>query len=230
MMKVSLLMDYEKIMIREDKQNYKVVQKHEETDEGLKNAVYLLKYIFENILEWTPYMIRDYFTPEISEWLHLENCVTKIPFPPELDHYKDYFFVAHYLYPKTLPYNKKKSVLEIYERERRKKSPKFPRNFFLNKEGKENFNICLKYVISENFYTLDSEDIYDFFSEPKRAKKFMSENYLTAPCNNHYTSIFEAIHSILPEGDKNETYYQYLILDDFLRKNKIKCHVIPKED
>lgn len=226
MNKVSLLIDYEKTMTLDSKERYKVVQKDQESNEGVKNAIYLLKYIFEYILEWSPYMIRDYFTPEISSWLHVKNCVNKIDFPPELDQNKDYFYVAHFLYPKILPYNKKKSVLEVYNRERLKKTPEFPRKFFQDKVGKENLDICLKYIISENFYSMDNKDIYDFFADNKLAKQFIAENYLTTPINNHYGDIFEAVHSVLPEGDKDETYYQYLRFNEYLKKKKINCQVV----
>lgn len=229
MKKVSLIMDYEKTMIREDKKNYKTIQKHEGSDEGLVNAVILLKYVFECILDWSPYMIRDYFTPEISEWLQLDNCVSKIPFPIELDQSKDYFYVAHYLYPKTLPYNKKKTVLDIYDR-KRMKNITLPRGFFSDKEGKDNFDICLKYVISEKFYTMESKDIYEFFSDSKRARSFMIENNLITPCDTHYSSILEAVHSVLPEGDKNDTLYHFITLKNYLKKQKIDCKVIEQKE
>ena len=231
MMKVSLLIDYEKLMTIESKKKMKTTLKDEDDNKvSLMNAAFLMKYIFENILEWTPYMIRDYFTPEIAKWLHIDYCVAKIPFPPELDHNNDYFFVAHYLYPDILPYNKKKAVLEVYNRERNKKSPKFPRKFFQDKAGKDNLDICLKYIISENFYAMDNKAIYDYFSDIKRAKKFIDDCSLATPVKNHYSSVLNAIHSVLPEGDKDETYYHLIVLNNCLEKKKIHCEVKTLED
>ena len=118
MKKISLLMDYESVMIeRKTKKNYHVIRRDDEKEEGPQNAAFLLKYVFEVILGWTPYMVRDYLNNDIVQWLKLENAINKIPFPPELNKVDDLFYIATYLYPNIFPYKKEKYVLEIFEKE-----------------------------------------------------------------------------------------------------------------
>lgn len=44
-------------------------------------AKQILRFIFEELLEWTPEQVRDYLTPQIAEKLHLTRIVHQIDFP-----------------------------------------------------------------------------------------------------------------------------------------------------
>ena len=46
-------------------------------------AKQILRFIFEELLEWTPEQVRDYLTPQIAEKLHLTRIVHQIDFPSE---------------------------------------------------------------------------------------------------------------------------------------------------
>ena len=128
-------MDYESVMIKKKTtKNYKVILKGEDEEQGLEHATKLLKYVFENILEWSPRMIHDYFTPEIKDWLNLDVCTRKIPFPPELNPHKDLFYIAHYLYPDVISYNKKSAVLDNYNKSIENNNNKLPKDFFRNND------------------------------------------------------------------------------------------------
>lgn len=225
MIKTSLLIDYEKVAINKKYKNYKVKQKDEEADEEIKNAVYILKYVFNNILEWSPTMVRDYFTPDIAEWLNLTNCTSKIPFPSELDKNKDFFYIASYIYPKEVPYKKKNIVLDMYEQERYKERPKFNKDFFNLANGKENYDICLRYILAERFINSEKEEIYAYFANNKQGRQFLRENNLLKPLSQHYDCVLEAVHNALNEADKDETLYYYYYLMSELKRKKIRCAV-----
>ena len=222
----SIYMDYESVMIRKKTtKNYKVILKGEDEEQGLEHATKLLKYVFENILEWSPRMIHDYFTPEIKDWLNLDVCTRKIPFPPELNPHKDLFYIAHYLYPDVISYNKKSAVLDTYNKSIENNNNKLPKDFFRNNDGKDNFDICLKYVISEKFFLSDSKEIYDFFAKHRQAVNYLREKELYLPCERYYESMLEAVHHILPAAEKNDTIYYKYRLNEILSKAKIKCTV-----
>ncbi len=210
MQQVAVITDYENVMIKKKtSKNYQVIKYNDEDTDGPVNAQILLKYVFEEIFEWTPQMVRDYLNEDIIKWMNLENAISKIPFPPELSRKQDFFYIASYLYPKTIPYRKKDAVLRIYVRERTSKHPKFPLSFFKNSEGKDNFDICLKYILAENFFASSNKDIYQFFSNNKRTRAFFNENLLLKPCEKFYDTPQEAVHSVLPEVDKNELMFRY---------------------
>ena len=226
MKKISLLMDYESVMInRKTTKNYHVIRRDDEEEEAPQNAAFLLKYVFETLLGWTPFMVRDYLNKDIISWLKLENAIKKIPFPPELNRDNDFFYIASYLYPQTIPYKKEKYVLAIFEREYRKEKPKYPKNFFKGAEGKENFEICFRYALSEVLFSSSNEDIYKYCSNRNTYKNFLSKYKLANPLNNYYSVPLDAIHSVLPEADKSELLYNFYFLESELRMFKWKGKV-----
>ncbi len=225
MEKLALIMSYEDMLINQDRKHIKIVKRNGNKAEGPNNAVTLLKYAFEEIYGWSPQMVYNFFTPEVAEWMELDICVKKIPFPPELDKNKDYFYVATYLYPDKIAYNKRKTVLAIYERERYKENPDFPKDFFKNKEGKENYNLILRYVLSEHFYSSSIKDIYEYFSDKKQALNFFRDNHLYLGKGFFYSSYIEAIHSVLPPNDKNTFYLNYYRLIEEMRESKVTVNV-----
>lgn len=47
---------------------YKVVQSNMNTGDINNRVISLLKYVFEDLLEWTPYMIRDYISWDLIHY------------------------------------------------------------------------------------------------------------------------------------------------------------------
>lgn len=93
-------------------------------------AKQILRFIFEELLEWTPEQVRDYLTPQIAEKLHLTRIVHQIDFPSECNPETDLFYLAAFVYPERIRISKRKQVLFVYEKVLQGKLKKFPKNFF----------------------------------------------------------------------------------------------------
>ena len=79
-------------------------------------AKQILRFIFEELLEWTPEQVRDYLTPQIAEKLHLTRIVHQIDFPSECNPETDLFYLAAFVYPERIRISKRKQVLFVYDK------------------------------------------------------------------------------------------------------------------
>ena len=126
-------------------------------------AKQILRFIFEELLEWTPEQVRDYLTPQIAEQLHLTRIVHQIDFPSECNPETDLFYLAAFVYPEQIRISKRKQVLFVYEKVLQGKLKNFPKIFFLSGDAEYNLEICLAYALNHfgNFHSV--EELYGFF-------------------------------------------------------------------
>lgn len=206
MRRLSVLIDYEAVLMRQHKQYH---LKGKDADVTPKSAKEVLRYAFERILHWSPYNVRDYFTPEVSRKLKLENCIDSVPFPVELDRTRDYFFVASWLYPDVIPYQKDRIILDIYNKVCNKTYKSFPKGFFHEEAGRENLLIVIRYNLSQQFFGKTAEEIYDYFSVRMNANAFAKNANIDAYWREHYPDLVSAVHDALPEGDRDDLYFHY---------------------
>ena len=88
---IGLLMEYEEILLKKRKD---FTSSYMGKATLQKSACSVFRFAFEDILGWTPEMVRDYTTPELMNILHLRKPLNRIEFPPELDKRTDLFYLA----------------------------------------------------------------------------------------------------------------------------------------
>lgn len=172
-------------------------------------AKQILRFIFEELLEWTPEQVRDYLTPQIAEKLHLTRIVHQIDFPSECNPETDLFYLAAFVYPKRIRISKRKQVLFVYEKVLQGKLKKFPKNFFLSGDAEYNLEICLAYALNHfgNFHSV--EELYGFFADKRKFCHFAKEHKLIEPIRNLYENPVELLHNTLPSEMQNDFFYEY---------------------
>lgn len=205
---VSIRLDYENTLLGHQAA-YKLSKK--DTDRGeIDSRIHsLLHYIFDELLEWTPKMVRDYLNWNLIEWLNITSVINKIEFPPELDPQKDLFYVAALLYPDEVSYKKKDYVLQVYEKVLNNELNKFPKSFFTNAEGIKNLQTCFRYYVQQKLYDKNIKELYLYFSDRVRAKKFLVSSNLSLHYGKHYDRVIDLFHDCLNEGERSELYYHY---------------------
>ena len=187
---------------------YKVVQSNMNTGDINNRVISLLKYVFEDLLEWTPYMIRDYISWDLIHWLKLDSAIKKVEFPVELDKDKDLFYIAHILYPDLISYRKRDYTLALYCKVMNKEKRKFPKNFFSDKNGQDNLKICFSYCVQQNLFDLSLKEQYMYFSNVTKSNNFLKKTGLRVAYYQFYTTVLDLFHDSLGENG-NELYYQY---------------------
>ena len=92
MQNMGLLMEYEDILLKKRKDfSATYIGQKCFTKRYLKSC---FNMFFENLLEWTPEMARDYLTMDIIQKLHLMRPLRKLEYPPEINIDQDLFSVA----------------------------------------------------------------------------------------------------------------------------------------
>lgn len=195
-----------------------------------KDAAVILKFAFEDLLGWTPEMVRDYITPKLIHALHLKKPISKIKFPPELSKKDDLFYLAWMMYPETVNCSKRALTLRVYQKVQNGTLQKFPKNFFADAEGNLNMSICLQYAINQNLFVGSVQELYLFFSDKKKAYGFLKKAKLLAPCLENHEYPIDMLHASLPDAERNELYYHYGRFLTDMHHQMEKRILTPKED
>lgn len=203
---IGLLMEYEEILLKKRKD---FTSSYMGKATLQKSACSVFRFAFEDILGWTPEMVRDYTTPELMNILHLRKPLNRIEFPPELDKRTDLFYLAWMMYPDTIHINQKQLVLRVYEKVRQGIVMKFPKNFFSEANGLLNANICLQYAINRDLVFKNIQELYEYFSDRLQAVAFLKECKLYAPCCEFYEYPIDYLHHSLPDAERNSLYYHF---------------------
>ena len=203
---IGLLIEYEEILLHKRK-DFSSAYMGKGT--LAKSACSVFRFAFEDILGWSPQMVRDYISPELMELLHLQKPLNRISFPPELDKKNDLFYLAWMMYPETINIKKRELVLRVYEKVRNKIISKFPKGFFSEAEGELNACICLQYVINQELKFNSIQELYEMFADTETISIFLRKNKLYAPCCEFYETPLDMLHNALPESEKNELFYQF---------------------
>lgn len=204
MKNIGLIMEYEDILLGKRKDFSSEYMGKTAIAKDIKE---ILKYVYEDLLHWSPQTIRDYNNPTLVESLHLTRPIKKIDFPAELTHEEDLFYVAKYLYPDKIKCSKKNLTLRVYERVMSGDLVKFPKKFFSDAEGELNLNICFQYAVAQKLHVKSIEDLYEYFADREQGLEFLKENRLYNPFLDYYEYPIDLLHESLPSSQKNMLYY-----------------------
>lgn len=174
---------------------------------AVRDVKAILKYVYEDLLHWSPQTIRDYNNPVLIQKLHLNRPVKKIDFPPELSPQDDLFYIAKFLYPDIIKCSKKNLTLRAYERVMSGNLVKFPKKFFSDAEGELNLCICFQYAVSQHIKVQSIEELYDYFSSREKGLEFLKTYRLYNPFLDYFEYPIDLLHASLPTAQKNLLYY-----------------------
>lgn len=195
------------------------------TEERVKNntekyACFLLKYVIETYLHWTPKEAAKWFNKETITRTKLETVISRISVPVELNPEKDYYWYIHKCYPSQIRVSERSLILNVYKKVLDGKIPKFPKGFLEGLKGKERVHICINYAISTMLENTNIEDLYKMFSTPE-GTKFLKNAKLDGARRQTYYYAIDLLHASLPRQQQDENLYQkYKFIHLFNKKLK----------
>lgn len=220
MQNLGLILEFESILT---KQRTDFSSTYIKKDAKNEDVVGLLRYVFQDFLNWSADEMILYTTPKLIEELHLERVLKKISYPPELDRTKDLFYLASIVYPDQVHISRQEMVLNIYQKVLDGELHKFPKNFFMTVRQKNNVYICLRYAISHYLVVHSIEELYDYFTNTRLAAAFLKKVKLWSVCNDYFTSPVQMLHEALPEDQRSGLYYLHAVwLMEMKRKKHLK--------
>lgn len=175
-------------------------------------ALRVIKYAVEIFLHWTPEEVKNYLNKDVIEDMKLKRVMSYISFPPGLDPNKDYWYIAHMLYPDELPFSMEDVTLFVYKRLLRGiesgKSVKIPKFMFDNHDGRQRAQLCFRYLLSHYIPFKTPEDAYAFFAS-SRGEQELNKYGLTLVWKNIFGSPVSFLHNSLPQEKRNDFLYHY---------------------
>lgn len=173
---------------------------------GTELCAALLKLIFAEYLNWTPYQIRDCLTLEIIKRMCLAPLINKIPCPQEVLRDKELYFVAGYLYPYTVkrdPHDPR-LVIKIYHDLLNGNIQKFPKEFFAaSEEGRLRARILFRVMVKEflSGYFGSYADMYHFFAS-SQGMRTIEKYKLKRAMQTWFSSPLEYLHESLRVSER----------------------------
>ena len=210
--------------------SYSDEQNHEE-------ACCLFRYVFENILDWSPHDAMNYLSAEIVEKLGLSKAYSKLIWPSEIksgrsvkvfDARSTYGYVAALCYPSVIrEFDMHNLWIMEYNRELSGEKRATIKNFE-GENGYDKARLLLNYWLinhPEERFT-DLETMYAFFASDE-AVAFLKNIKLWNPCEIFFSSPLEYFHESLTEdeGDpsaKSEFLLQFTEFNMMKRKMETK--------
>lgn len=223
--------EYENILMKKTKSfscSFKGTFQENCTEVGV-----IWRYAVTRLLKWTPQQALKYLTADIVNMLRLDKTFPAINYNPKRDYAQDYRFVLQYAFPGIITFNKTDETISEYERFAKigvwandKEQYRCPKNFFLNNEGIARASILFNYVISLYLGDMTIEELYAFFANTKKSKKWLKEKQLDIPLDVIYTDPLEYLHFSLPADSRDELlFYAHYLNNRFLSHCKVTVTV-----
>lgn len=193
-----------------------------------KEIIDIFKYIFENLLHWTPSDVYNCINIKLLELLKLNTLLEYIEFPVELDKEKDLFYIACLMYPNIYSINENALCIHAYKKvldslKDGVEEYKLPKGFFNSEEGELRSIICFRYALSYYGITFkNAEEYYEYFANPK-INTFLRKIRLKNACDLHFKNVLEFAHRSLSPQDRNNLFYlanQFFITVKTIEKKK----------
>lgn len=210
--KRSIILDYEQLLLKRNATKVSVNYFRHADTRNEELALFMFHYAFENILHWDPVDVVNGASKDLINVLRLVLPYSSVKFPRELKSNKDYFYLAQKLYPHLQTYDIRHLVELTYKNVIGKKEGKFPKEYFVEKEGDIRACICLQYVLQHYFSFRDSKEMYDTFADEKQANALLSEYKLLKACRMLYKTPLDYLHATVPNRQKDNLYYAQLKL------------------
>ena len=180
----------------------------------------LFRYVFEDLLGWSPEKIRSMVSIKILKFLKLDVFLSKLPCPSELVEKRDYFYIAESMYPDVFKIRTEERVMYTYKRFQDGEIQKLPKNFFSTIQAPEIACTCLRMAITKDIDASSPYDLYMLFSNKTWAKEFLRKASLLRPCENLYKEPLAYLHDALPMEERSEAIYRFVIFKRDWRKLK----------
>lgn len=171
-----------------------------------------LRYVFEEMLRWTPADVKTYISMKVIRALKIEQIIYLMDIPREIELEEDDFYLASIIYPELYPYDHTTAILTEYKRKLKEDGEgKIKKGFFEDERGRYAAQICLNYAIQTFLPIVSSEKRYAYFADFTKANQFFKDHKLRNAFLNHYDLPLEYLHDSLPPRERSDLFYWYHI-------------------
>ena len=181
-------------------------------DEKERDALSLTRYIVEDVLGWTPEEAMAHITTDIGRRLGMDSLLKYVDSPMEVKLSEDYRWLIHQAYPSQTRYDTQEPLFNLYHKIMAGEIKRFPRNFFMGKDGRKKASALFRDYISRNIPAGSISELYRIFSNSADGWNILRNAHLYHETAPYYSSPLEFLHDALgQEADRFLfSYHQYL--------------------
>ena len=211
-----ILYEYERLLMGEKKNISRSLFEGSDKDKQ-DTALVFIRYAVEYFLRWTPKQAESCLDEATLKLMKLDKVMPYIIFPKELNPRRDYFYLAHLLYPDKIKYTPNALTLHLYREILREggdgendKKSKFPKEYMSGERGRTKACVCFRYMLQNYCSDIikNTRDMYRIFSEPK-GTTILKKYGLYLVCFDLYDTPVDFVHDVLGDMQQDETLFFY---------------------
>lgn len=182
-------------------------------EEKSRNALKIIKWVIEDMLEWTPEEARDHFGEREIKMFKLQNILKKVIYSENINK-KDYQYLISLIYPDKIKYDPTEGIIKKWHYIRNHEGKRFSSNTFDDEGGKERAYTLLMEFNREFIPASSIQDLYKAYSNSGDINNKLREAKLFTSLSNLYTYPITLLHEMiknrLPGQEDNYLYAVYL--------------------
>lgn len=171
-------------------------------------ALDIIRYSIKTYLKWNPLQVEVSLTNTVLKSLKLDDVITYINYPPELNNTQQINYLAHLLYPEYIKFDNRNVILQTYKDLQDKKIKRFPKSYFSGVNGSLRARTCFLYMLEQSPAFSSIEEMYQHFAS-RRGTNTLKAYHLLTTCIELYETPLKFLHMALPTEQKSEYFYQY---------------------
>ncbi len=180
-----------------------------------QRAVTCIRYVLENVLQWTVEEAIQKFDNYMITLMKLERVVDFIRYPDEVRN-RDPRYILSLVYPERVHLNLETMVLDIYK-DVLAHEAQFPREYFAGANGFYRYCICLQYLITHYHPITSLEELYNFITSPE-GKRFLMEYRLKVPAEQLEINPLDCLYELTKENEFSTLYYCFYMFNEQIQK------------
>lgn len=205
-------------------------------EQNHEDASGLMRYVFEDVLDWSPYDVQNHCTKEVIDLLGLRPAYRALLWPctyddqgnavPLIDSRSGYGYVASLLYPDVIHTLGKKSLWVMEYNtilSGKKRSKGFRVDDFLGTDGFNHARLLLNHYLVNNpdsrFTCID--DVYATFADKEESEKILEEARLSNIGHVLFHNNLDFLHASLPD-DGSESGCDHFAYDFYRFENAFR--------
>ncbi len=181
--------------------------------EKSKLAIKIIKWVIEDMLEWTPEEARDHFGEREIKMFRLKNIVNKVIYSENINK-KDYPYLISLVYPERIEYDPTDGIIKKWHYIRNHEGSRFSSNTFDDEGGKERAYTLLAEFNREFVPAASIQDLYKAYSNSGDINNKLREAKLFTSLSKLYTYPITLLHEMIksryPGEEDNFLYAVYL--------------------
>lgn len=204
-----LYMEYDDILIGKRQMFSDIFFTPENSDDkkNMQNALIVIKYALTKYLRWSPDAICTYLNKEVITRMHLMPLMKYISYPVEYDKDTDWYYLVTLMF-KEKKLDMRQKTIHIYESVLSGKLSKYPRDYFLGRDGVVRAAMCLQYLINQHISFTSVNEIYSLFASDEGYQLLKKYRLLNA-CREIFETPVDFLHFTLPDDQKDELLRMY---------------------